>query len=151
MNLNIVEQLKFKLTGRKVPVFRVSETEPETGRIISLQDLGQCRDNPNSLEYLWDQKGYEKDNEVSPIIRISGYGDKELVWFVDPQGKTVNLYSKPFKGPAMEKVNGALLSVDVIAIAMGLVPSMRDKIIFMVIGIFMGWLFVGPMFSTMAS
>ena len=151
MNLNIVEQIKFKLTGRKVPVFRVSEVDQATGRIISLQDLGQCRDNPNSLEYLWDQKGYEKDDEVSPIIRISTAGDKELIWFVDPHGMTANLYTKPHAGPAMEKINGALLSVDVIAIAMGLVPSMRDKIIFLVVGVCIGWLFVGPMFSTMAS
>lgn len=150
--MKIIEQLKFRFTGKNTPVFKVQQIdENDHGRILMIQDLGKCQDNPNTLLYAWENLGYTKEKGTYPITRIDEKGNKDLIYFVNAKGETANLYSQPWKGPANEKVIGSLLSVDIIAIAMGLYPSMRDKMIFMLIGILLGWWIIGPMMGTILS
>jgi len=149
--MKIIDQITFKLTGKKVPVIRVSEVDQKDGRILSLQDVGYVRDDPNNLFYNWDNKSWEKQKDTIPVMRMSSKGIVEECWIVSERGQTVNLYTQPWKGPALENVLGEMVSVDSISRAMGLEPSMRDKLIFMVVGIFLGWLIVGPMIGGMLS
>jgi hypothetical protein len=149
--MKIIEQLKFKLAGRAVPVMRVSEVEQETGKIFTFQDLGTCKDSPNRLVATWDNKGWEKTAGITPVLRINAKGDQEPCWLVSERGQTVNLYTQPWKGPALEDVIGKAATVTDIADAMDLTASMRDKLLWMVIGIMLGWLIVGPMINTVLS
>jgi hypothetical protein len=149
--MKILEQLKFKLTGRAVPVMRVSEVEQEGGKIHTLQDIGTCKDSPNRLVETWDNKGWEKKQGITPITRLNAKGDQEMCWIVSERGQTVNLYTQPWKGPALEDVIGKAATVTDIADAMDLTPSMREKLIFMVIGIMLGWLIFGPMINKILS
>lgn len=149
--MKIIDQIAFKLTGKKVPVMRVSEVDQKDGRILSLQDVGYVRDDPNNLFWTWDNKSWEKQKDTIPVMRMSSKGINEECWIVSERGQTVNLYTQPWKGPALENVLGEMVSVDSISRAMGLEPSMRDKLIFMVVGIFLGWLIVGPMIGGMLS
>jgi hypothetical protein len=148
MKIKFLEQISFKLAGRSVPVMRVSEVEQDTGKINTLQDIGTCKDSPNRLVETWDNRGWEKTKDVSPITRLNAKGDSELCWVVSARGQTVNLYTQPWLGPALEEVIGKAATVDDIATAMDLTPSMRDKIVWMIIGIMLGWLIVGPMINT---
>ena len=149
--MKLIDQIAFKLTGKKVPVYRVSEVDQESGLILSLQDMGYCKDDPNGIFYPWENKDYEKRKDTKPVTRVNTNGIAEPCWIVSERGQTVNLYTQPWKGPQLESVLGQMVSVDSIAKAMGLEPSMRAKIVFMVLGIFMGWWVVGPMFSTILS
>lgn len=149
--VKIIDQIVFRLTGRSVPVMRVSEVDQKTGQIFSFQDLGYVRDDPNRLVRVWDQRAWEKKKEAGPVVRISTSGISEMCYVVSERGETCQLFTQPWQGPALENVIGKQAALDVIAEIMGLVPSMRDKIIFMVIGIFLGAMIIGPMFQTMLS
>lgn len=149
--MKIIDQIKFKLAGRAVPVMRVSEVDPRDGRVMTLRDLGTCRDDPNRLVYSWDNKAWEKSKDATPITRMSTSGIPAMCWIVSERGETINLYAQPWKGPALETVLGNLANIDVVADAMDLNPSMRDKIIFLIIGIFLGWLIIGPVMSGIMS
>lgn len=149
--VRIIDQLVFKMTGRSVPAMRVSEVDKETGQIFTFQDLGYVRDDPNRLVRVWDQRAWEKKQGAGPIVRINKSGIPEMCYVVTERGETCKIYTQPWEGPALENVIGKQAALDVIADVMGLVPSMRDKIIFMVVGIFLGAMIIGPMFSTMLS
>lgn len=149
--VKILDQASFKLFGRKVPAVRVSEVDSETGQIYSLQDLGYIRDDPNRLFRVWDQRAWEKSKEAGPITRIGTNGIPEMCYVVSERGEVCNLYTQPWKGPALETVLGRTSALDMIADIMGLVPSMRDKAMFAIGGILAGWLFVGPLINKILS
>jgi hypothetical protein len=144
---NLIERLKFNFTGKKVPVMRVSEVDDTDGKILTLQDMGTCQDNPNTLFYHFENKGWEKKPGTQPVMRINAQGIKEQCWIVSERGETCELYTKPWKGPKLENLIGMLAIVDMIAIAMGLYPSMRSKMIFLGIGVLLGWWVIGPGFG----
>jgi hypothetical protein len=149
--MKIIEQLKFKLTGHAVPVMRVSEVDQdEKGLIRTLWIVGTCKDTPNRLVNTWDNKGWEKAKDTQPITRLNEKGIPESVWIVSERGQTVNLYTRPWEGPNLEDIIGKAATVDDIAQSMDLYPSMRDKMIFMVIGIFIG-LVLSPMLGAVMS
>ena len=149
--MKLIDQIKFKLTGRSVPVLKVSEVDEKTGLIRTLQDIGPCRLDPNRIVNPWDNTGWELDKDSEPVIRMSDKGIKEVCYVVSSRGQTCNIYTQPWKGPALENVIGRTAVLDTIAEILGLTPSMRDKMIFMIVGIFLGWLIVGPLMNTILS
>lgn len=151
MRIKFVEQLKFKLSGRSVPVLRVSEVDSTTGRIRTIQDVGACKDRPNSIISTWDEKGWEKSAGANPITKLDAKGNAELCWIVSQRGQTVNLYTQPWAGPSNEEIIGRASTADDIASAMDLGKSMRNMLIGLLIGILLGWLIIGPMVTTVMS
>jgi hypothetical protein len=151
MRLKLIEQLKFKLAGRSVPVVRVSEVDIESGLIRTLQDVGTCKDRSNSIISTWDEKGWEKEKGTYPITKLDAKGNAEMCWIVSQRGQTCNLYTKPWKGPALEQVLGRAATADDIADAMDLGRSMRNMMIGLIIGVMLGWLIIGPMINTVLS
>jgi hypothetical protein len=149
--MKILDQIAFKFTGKKIPVFRIADQDEQTGQVKSLQDMGYCRDDPNTIQYTWENKGWEKTHGVNSIQKITVNGITEQCYVVSKKGQVVNLYTEPYKGPALENVVGTMQGVDMIALSMGLYPSMREKAVFMLIGIALGWLIIGPILNTMMS
>ena len=149
--MKLIDQIKFKLTGRSVPVLKVSEVDQETGLVRTLQDIGPCRLDANRIVNPWDNTGWEINKDAEQVIRMSDKGIKEVCYVVSSRGQTCNIYTQPWKGPALENVIGRTAVLDTIAEILGLTPSMRDKIIFMIVGIFLGWLIVGPLMNTILS
>lgn len=150
MKLKIIEQLKFKLSGKSMPVIRVSEIDQDTGLIRTLHNAGTMKDRPNSLINTWDTKGYEKKKDTNPITRLNEKGISELVWVVSERGETVNLYTRPWLGPAWEDVIGKAATADDISESMDLNKSMRNLFIGILIGIGI-WMVMGPIFGAMMS
>ena len=150
-NMKLIDQLKFKFTGRSVPVLKVSEVDNTTGLVRILQDVGPCRLDPNRIVNPWDNTGWEINKEAEPVIRMSDKGTKEVCYVVSSRGQSCNLYTQPWKGPALENVIGRTACLDTIAEILGLTPSMRDKFIFLTVGLLLGWLIVGPLMNTILS
>lgn len=149
--MRIIEQIKFRFSGRSVPVYRVSEVDQTTGLVKTFQDLGDLKDRPNSLINLWDEKGYEKTKDAMPITHLDSKGNAKLAWVVSARGQTVNLYTQPWQGPCNEEIIGRASTADDIAAAMDLGRSMRNMAIGLIIGIMMGWLIIGPMLNKILS
>lgn len=154
MRLKFIEQWKFKLSGRSVPVMKVSDIGPD-GKVLSLQDLGLIKLRPNSLINTWDEKGYEIERDTPGYItRIDEKGIPKDARIVSSAGHTVDLYVHPYyKNPApnREDVIGHAATMDDIADSMDLGKSMRNLVIGIIIGIMLGWLIIGPMINTMLS
>lgn len=157
MKLKIIEQWKFKLTGKAIPAVHVSDVEPETGRVRTLRLMGSIKERANSLVDSFDVKGWEKAG--SPINFIDAKGIQTIAYVCGESGRTEDLYIKQRREaggngnlyPNVEGVIGAAATMDDIADSMDLGKSMRNLLIGIVIGIFMGALIIGPMFSTILS
>jgi len=150
MRIKFIEKLKFKFAGRSVPVLKVMDVDV-AGRVKAIQLIAGCKDRPNSLLCTWDGTGWEKDPEYGPIDVIDEKGIGSKRWIVSESGKTVPLFTRMSAFPNREKVIGAMANMDDIADAMSLHPSMREKMIFMFVGILAGWLFIGPIMSGILS
>ena len=148
--MKLIEQIRFKLTGKSIPVLRVSEVELDGGKIHTLQYVGLMKDRPNSLVNKFDVKGYEKTRDASPIIRIDEKGTPEQCWIVSERGQTINLYTQPWKGPNLEDVIGKAATADDIADAMDMNKSSRQLWIGICVGIGI-WMVVGPILSAVMS
>jgi hypothetical protein len=74
-----------------------------------------------------------------------------MAWIVSENGETVNLYTKPCDFPKREEVIGHAATMDDIADSMDLGKSMRNMLIGLVIGVFIGWLVIGPVFNQILS
>lgn len=150
MKIKFIEQWKFRLIGRSVPVMRVSDIDKE-GRVHTLMDVGTCKDRPNSIVNTYDEKGWEKAPDSMPVIFLSSKGTPEQRWIVSESGETVNLYTKPVTFPNLEEVIGHAATMDDIADSMDLGKSMRNLLIGMFIGIGLGAFIIGPMLTKMLS
>ncbi len=139
MRIKFIEQLKFRLAGRSVPVMRASEIN-WIGRVGTLTNVGDCKDRPNSLVNTWDSKGWEKVKETQPIIVIDQKGNPTQTWIVSEDGNTVNLYTKPVDFPKREEVVGRAATMDDIADAMDLGRSMRNVLIGIIVGAPVWWI-----------
>ena len=150
MRIKTIEKLKFKLTGRSIPVIKCMDVEKNDGRINTIQFLGECRDNQNTIHSTWDDKGWEKDPaEGKPVLFINESGIKTLAYIVSESGKTVNLYTTRREHPNSEETIGKLLSWDVLAMAMDMNRSMRNIMIGLFFGIGLGAFIIGPMIQAM--
>lgn len=150
MKIKYIEQLKFSLTGRSVPVIRVSELD-DTGKVGTIHNVGMVKDRANSLVNTWDEKGWEKQKDTRPVALIDPKGNTALAWIVSEDGRTVNLYTQPTAFPRREVVIGHAATMDDIADSMDLGKSMRNLVIGLIIGVMLGWLIIGPMLNTVMS
>ena len=146
MRIKFFEQLKYKLRGRSVPVIRVVDTD-EAGRVLSVELISAMKDRPNSLVNGWDVKGYEKDPAYGPIEVTNEKGIKDRRFIVSPIGKTVGLFTEMSSFPNREDAIGAKAEFDDITDSMNLGKSLRNVLIGIIIGIFIGWWFIAPIMS----
>jgi hypothetical protein len=135
MAIKFIEQWKFRLSGRSVPVMKVDDITAD-GQIKTLQAVGECKDRPNSIVNTWDEKGWEKQPGTEMITLIDDKGIKSMVWIVSAKGVTCKLFTVPYAGPMLEDVIGRLATMDDIADAISLGKSMRN--------LFIGGLFSAP-------
>jgi len=117
------------------------------GKVNAIQMIAACKDRPNSLLCTWDGTGWEKDPQYGPIDITDVKGITTKHWIVSEQGKSTGLWTRMSAFPNREKIIGTGANMDDIAEAMGYHPPMRDKIIFLGIGILAGWLFIGPIMN----
>jgi hypothetical protein len=120
-----------------------------SGKVGSVQLIDGCKDRPNSILCTWDGTGWEKDPEYGPISVIDDKGIENKRWVVSEQGKSTALWTRQSAFPNREKIIGTGANMDDIGEAMAYHPPLRDKMIFLGIGILAGWLFVGPILNGM--
>ena len=147
VKIKFFEQMSFRLRGRNVPVIRLDDIT-ENGQVKTLQLVGECKDRPNSIINTWDEKGWEKQSDAEMLTVIDDKGIRNMAWIVNAKGVTCNLFTKAWVGPKCEDIIGRNSTFDDIADAMALGKSMRNMFIGLVIGVLVGWLFVGPLVST---
>lgn len=149
MRIKFVEKIRFRFMGRAVPYMKVID-EDVAGRVEAVQFINSAKERENSVICTWDGTGFEKDKDNPPITVI---GDNGLTsrWFVAKGGKAISLYTRMSAFPNRERAIGAKALMDDAAEAMSLHPSMREKMIFMGIGILIGWIFIGPIMSGLMS
>jgi hypothetical protein len=151
MRFKSIEKLKFRITGRSVPVIKCMDID-ENGRINSLHLIGECKDNQNTIHSTWDDKGWEKDQKTGgPILYIDEKGIKTLAYVVSESGTTVSLYTSKRDRPNAEDTIGKMLSWDVLTMALDMGKSLRNIMIGMVFGIALGSFFIGPILTAMMS
>jgi hypothetical protein len=151
MRIKFIEKLKFRISGRSVPVVKCMDID-ENGRINSIHLLGACKDNDNTIHSTWDDKGWEKDPKTGgPILLIDEKGIKTLAYVVSESGTTVGLYTNRRDRPNSEDTIGKMLSWDVLTMAMDMGKSFRNILIGMVLGIGIGTFFLGPLLSAVMS
>jgi hypothetical protein len=147
--MDFLDRWMYKFMGRKVPVIKIVEVG-ENGYIKSLVFSRWVR-RANSLLETWNTEGAEISPNHEGMLTLTDESGLTQPAYAEYKGRTCNLYIQPRKAPNIEKVIGAGATIDDIASALDLYPSMRDKLIFMFIGIALGWLIVGPMITTMLS
>ncbi len=148
--MGFFESLKTKLSRRSVPVMKVMDLD-YVGKVNSIRMLPSCRDRPNSILDPWNGPGWEKDPEFGPIDITDDKGITTKRWIVNEAGKTCGLYTRLSAFPNREKIQGNASTIDDIAEAMGIHPSMRDKAIFWLIGSLMGVFLFAPMLQGILS
>jgi len=147
--VDFITRWTYKLTGRKVPVFRVIDVG--TNGLIKSLSLLQWVDRPNSLYESWEVKGAEKSPNGEGLIQFVNEKSLTVPAYVEYKGRTCNLYVRPRGYPNVEKVIGSGVMIDDLAEALDMGKSMRNIVIGILIGIMLGWLFIGPAFNTMLS
>jgi hypothetical protein len=145
--MDFIEKWKYKLTGRTVPVIRVVDVEQD-GKIKSLTISKWVR-KANTLLETWDNIGASIDSPDG-ILSYTDESGLTKPAYATYKGTTVPLYTIPIPYANHERTVGAAATVDDLATVLGIAPSMRDKIIFLLIGLMIGWLFVAPVVSGMA-
>jgi hypothetical protein len=150
MRIKTLEKLKFKLSGRSVPVIKMLDIQVD-GQIRGIQFLGEVKDRPNSLISTWDEKGWEKDRDSQMVTLIGESGVKTIAHVVSEFGNTINLYTHPVQNPRLEDVIGHAATMDDIADSMDLGKSMRNLLIGALIGVGLGAFIIGPMLTKMLS
>ena len=147
--MNFIDKWMFKLTGPKVPVFKVMDVDKE-GAIKSLI-LAKWIRRSNSVIDKWNVEGSVIDPEHKGIIRYTDESGLTQQAYIEHKGTTCDLYVEPNPFPNYEKVIGAGAMVDDIAESLDLGKSMKNLMIGLIIGILLGWWVVGPMMSGIMS
>jgi hypothetical protein len=150
MRIKTLERIKFAMGGRSVPVIKVDDID-ENGKIKTINFLGEIKKRPNSLVVTWDEKGYEIDKSAGLINLIDEKGIRQPAYIVSVQGKTVDLFTQPYKGKNFEDVIGRGAMCDDISDNMDLGKSMRNLLIGGVIGAGVGMFILGPLLTKMMS
>lgn len=144
--VEFIDKVMFKLTGRKVPVFRVMDVDRQ--KIKTLR-LSRWVDNPNTLLEKWDVLGAEKHN-AGKITFIDEAGLSQVA-YIEYLGQTVDLWvSKGFEDvPNREKVVGGLLTIDIFGELLDIGKSSKNIVIGFLIGCAVYATFIGPVLSAM--
>lgn len=148
MRIKFIEQWKFKLSGRSVPVVK-AEDITDNGLVCTLHLLGNNKKRANSIISTWDAKGWEIDKYSTKITLIDEQGIPKSAFVVSDEGKTINLYTAPVLNPNLEDVIGHAATMDDIADAMELGKSMRNMVIGLLIGMGIGAFILGPIITGM--
>jgi len=164
--MKLIEKWKYLLTAPKVPVVRFADN------CRTIEFLGKVRVCSNHLMDDWNQRGWEL-TDAKPI-RIVVNGQTEIGYAVHPSGVVVDLVDKV--RPAMpeldllgnpvlidgktvykevdanfEGVIGKLTCVGMLEDAVGLEPSMKSKMLFLALGLLLGWTVIAPVMSGVLS
>ena len=149
VKIKLIEQIKFKLQGRAVPVIRAMDVESD-GRINTIQLVGNMKKRENSLLSTWDNRGDEVVKGQKLVTVIDEKGNSSRAYIVHG-GVTTDIYTTPQRYPDREGVIGAAATMDDLRDAMDINASMRDKMIFLCLGMLLGWVFLAPMMSKVMS
>lgn len=150
MAIKFIEQWRFKLMGRAVPVVKLEDIDRE-GRVYTLHFLGPVRRRANSLISTWDQKGWEIDRSMGKIAFIDERGIEKYAYVVTESGKTAGIYTQPVAYPNLEDVIGKSATMDDISDAMDLGKSSRNLIIGILVGCGIGAFILAPIIQGMLS
>jgi hypothetical protein len=148
MKIKFIEQWRYSLMGRSVPVVKCEDIDKE-GRVYTLHLLGKAKRRANSLITTWDSKGWEIDKATGKIALIDEKGIEQYAFVVSEDGKTTCIYTKPVTSPNLEDVIGKAATMDDITEAMDLGKSMRNMIIGLLIGMGIGAFILGPIIQGM--
>jgi hypothetical protein len=147
--MDFIKRWTYKLTGKKIPVFRVADVGSD-GLVKSLI-LAQWVDRPNSILETWNVIGAEKSPNHEGMMNYTDTGGLTQPAYAEYKGRTCNLYVQPRNAPNMEKVIGSGAMLDDIAESMDMGRSMRNLLIGVLIGIVVGWTVIGPMMNAILS
>jgi len=150
MKIKVIEQMRYKLSGRSVPVVKLEDIDNE-GRVYTIHLLGAAKRRANSIQTPWDQKTWEIGREAGKITLIDEKGNETFAYIVTEEGKTTKLYTKPIAYHAIEDIMGKASTMDDISEAMDLGKSPKNLLIGLLLGIGIGAFILGPMFTTMMS
>ena len=150
MRIKFIEKLRFKLSGRGVPVLKVEDVD-SLGTVKTLHFLGTVKKRANSLVSTWDQKGWEIDRAYPMIRYIDERGIESQIYVVSESGRTCGLFTQPSAFPNREDIIGKASTMDDVSESMDLGKSVKNLVIGAAIGIFVGWLFVAPAFQVALS
>jgi hypothetical protein len=140
MAFKLIERIKYKMNGRSVPVLKATDIE-ETGKIRSLQYLGQVKRRANSLIATWDSKGWEIQPGQTMITIIMENGLSSVGYVVSEAGSVIDLYTrKPSEFPNREDIIGKAATMDDIGESMDLGKSMKNVVVGMFLGAPIWWM-----------
>lgn len=144
--VDIIEKIKFKMTGRKVPVFRVMDVENQKIKTIHFSRWVEL---PNTLLQKWDVLGAQKQN-AGKITYIDESGLSQIA-YVEYLGQTIDLWvSKGFEEiPNREKVIGGLVTIDIFGELLDIGKSSKNIVIGFLIGCAVYATFLGPLLGAM--
>ncbi len=148
MKIKIIEQWKFRLSGRAVPTVRCTDINAD-GVVGTLQLCGDYKIRANSIVNTFDAKGYEIVKDSRKITLIDEKGIQKNAYVVSDAGITINLYTEPSAFPNREDIIGKAATMDDITDAMDLGKSLKNTMIGLIIGAAIGALILGPMLTTM--
>jgi hypothetical protein len=146
MALKFLERIKFKLSGRSVPVI-LAEDIAATGIVGTLHMVGDLKDRDNSLLNSWDVVGYQKDKYSQRITLIDEKGSAKPCWVVNEAGITTNLYVEPVTTPNLKRLIGASAMLDDLAEAADLGKSQKNLYVGMIVGMLLGAFVLAPMLN----
>jgi hypothetical protein len=144
--MKFLEKAMFKLTGRKIPVFRVMDVE---GQKVKTIRLSRWQDNPNTLLEKWDVIGTEKGSAGK--ITFIDEGGLSQVAYIEYLGNTIDLWvSKGFEDvPNREKIVGGMLTIDIFGELLDIGKSSKNLVIGFLLGCIVYATFIGPMLGAM--
>jgi hypothetical protein len=148
MTIKFIEQMKFSLGGRAVPVVKCEDIDKE-GRVYTLHLLSKVKRRANSLVTTWDMKGWEIDKAAGKIAMIDEKGIESYAFVVSEEGKTIPLYTVPVTHPNLEGIIGKAATLDDIEEAMDLGKSKKNLIIGLLVGMGIGAFILGPLITGM--
>ena len=148
--VKFIEQMKYKLSGRSVPVVKLEDIDL-AGRVYTLHLLGTAKRRANSIQTPWDQKTWEVSRDSGKISLIDEKGNESYAFVVTEEGKTGAIYTKPITYHAVEDIMGKASTMDDIAEAMDLGKSPKNLLIGLLLGIGIGTFVLGPMVTTILS
>lgn len=150
MKIKFIEQMKFRMTGRSVPVIKCEDIT-EDGQVRTLHIVGDVKKRPNSLVNTWDEKGWEIEQNTPMITFIDEKGLSKNAYVVSSFGLTTNLYMEPKAFPMLEDVIGRGATVDDISDNMDTGKSNRKLVLGMLLGAAIGVFILAPAFQTILS
>jgi len=148
--MSIFHKWKSRLIAKTVPAIIVHDA-------FNIEVHDGLVKGTNTLFDPWQEKGYEIHADPIHIIRggktVSGYlcssygmtAELKEDIHVHPTGLTSDIFIR------WDGSIGAMLQADVIAKATELAASMRDKLIFLGVGLLLGWTVLSPIMGQILS